>query len=209
MKNIRAVIFDCDGVMFDSRQANISYYNHLLDHFGLPPMDEEQVSFVHAHAAVDSIRHIFQGTPFFEKAVDFARDIDYSPFFQEMIMEPGLIDLLRRLKPRLGIGMATNRSTTIQGVLDCFGLAPYFDIVVSSLDVKHPKPDPESLFKILAFFGITPLEAFYVGDSLVDYETARAAGVPFIAYKNPRLQSDYHADQMMDIAALLDGTDTG
>ena len=126
MKNIRAVIFDCDGVMFDSRQANISYYNHLLDHFDLPPMGDEQVSYVHAHTAVDSIRHIFRDTPFFERAVDCARNIDYSPFIQEMIMEPGLIDLLRRLKPRLGLAVATNRSTTIQGVLESFELAPLF-----------------------------------------------------------------------------------
>lgn len=209
MKNIRAVIFDCDGVMFDSRQANIRYYNHLLDHFGLPAMDEEQVSYVHAHAAVDSIRHIFQGTLLFEKAVAVARNTDYSPFIQEMIMEPGLVDLLHRLKPRLGLAVATNRSTTIQSVLKSHGLAPYFDIVVSSLDVRHPKPDPESLFKILSFFGITPLEAFYVGDSPVDYETSRAAGVPFIAYKNPRLQADYHAAQMRDLAALLDGAPQG
>jgi len=31
--NISAVIFDCDGVMFDSRQANINFYNHILSHF--------------------------------------------------------------------------------------------------------------------------------------------------------------------------------
>ena len=40
-KRISAVIFDCDGVMLDSRQANINFYNHLLDHFSLPPMREE------------------------------------------------------------------------------------------------------------------------------------------------------------------------
>lgn len=204
MKNIRVLIFDCDGVMFDSSQSNISYYNHLLDHFDLPPMTKGQVAYVHAHTAVDSIRQIFEGTHLFEKAMDFARGVDYTPFIRKMVLEPGLMDLLGGLKSRLGLAVATNRSTTIQNVLKTFGLSTYFDIVVSSLDVKKPKPDPESLFKILDFFGITPHEAFYVGDSSVDYETAHAAGVPFIAYKNPRLQADRHAEQMTDIAALLD-----
>ncbi|NNG07688.1 MAG: HAD hydrolase-like protein, partial [Desulfobacteraceae bacterium] len=59
----RAVVFDCDGVMFDSREANINFYNHLLTHFGLSPMEKEAVNFVHMHTADESIRHIFQGTP--------------------------------------------------------------------------------------------------------------------------------------------------
>jgi HAD superfamily hydrolase (TIGR01509 family) len=205
VKNVRALIFDCDGVMFDSRQSNISYYNHLLEHFDLPPMTKEQVAFVHSHAAPDSIRYIFEGTPFFEKAIAYAKEVDYSPFIGKMILEPGLVDLLRELKPRLGLAVATNRSTTIQSVLKSFGLAPYFDIVVSSLDVKNPKPDPESLFKILKFFGIAPVEAVYVGDSVVDSQTAHAAAVPFVAYKNGQLKAHYHVDRMMDIAALLDG----
>ena len=198
MKNIRVLIFDCDGVMFDSRQSNISYYNHLLEHFDLPPMTKGQLTYVHAHTAVDSIRHIFKGTHLFEKAMAFARGIDYTPFIREMTLEPGLTDL--------GLAVATNRSTTIKNVLKTFGLGPYFDIVVSSLDVKKPKPDPESLFKIMNFFGITPPEALYVGDSSVDYETAHGAGVPFIAYKNPGLKADHHAEQMMDITAILDGS---
>ena len=49
MKNIRVLIFDCDGVMFDSRQSNISYYNHLLEHFDLHPMTKGQIAYVHAH----------------------------------------------------------------------------------------------------------------------------------------------------------------
>ena len=93
---------------------------------------------------------------------------------------------------------------TIGQVLESNGLSEYFDIVVSSLDVETPKPHPESLFKILAFFGIDPDSAIYVGDSLVDFETARAAGVLFFAYKNRSLEADYHLDRLMDIAELLD-----
>ena len=63
-----AVIFDCDGVMFDSRQANRNYYNHLLARFGRPAMCEEDVAYVHMHTADDSIKHIFRGTPHTEEA---------------------------------------------------------------------------------------------------------------------------------------------
>lgn len=200
---ISAVIFDCDGVMFDSRQANTNFYNHLLQHFGLPLMSEDKETFVHMHTADASIRHIFSETPYVEQAQEYRMRMDYTPFTKDMILEPGLKDLLEELRPRFRLAVATNRSNTIGQVLESNGLSKYFDIVVSSLDVQMPKPHPESLFKILRSFKIGPDEALYVGDSLVDYETARAAGVPFLSYKNKRLEADYYSDRLMDIADLL------
>jgi len=198
-----AVIFDCDGVMFESRNANINFYNHILTHFGLPPMTEDKVSFVHMHTADESIRHIFHGTPFVENAQAYRTQMDYSPFIRDMIIEPGLKELLGQLRPDFGLAVATNRSNTIEKVLEWNDLNRHFDIVVSSLDVENPKPDPESLFKILDYFDIGPNESFYVGDSLVDCQTARAAGVIFIAYKDRALDADFYADSMTDIAEFV------
>ena len=204
--NISAVIFDCDGVMFDSRQANINYYNHLLSHFHLPPMKGNDVVFVHMHTADESVQHIFRGTPYTDQAQEYRMKMDYSPFIKDMIIEPGLKKLLEDLRPGFGLAIATNRSNTIGRVLEWNGLKKYFDIVVSSLDVKNPKPNPEPLFKILDFFDIGPDEAFYVGDSLIDYETARAADVHFISYKNKDLKADYHIDHLVEIAKILTKT---
>jgi len=203
LNSISCVIFDCDGVLFDSRQANIDFYNHLLDHFGLPPLTADKVAFVHMHTVQESVNHIFAGTPHLEAAHEFRLKVDYTPFIQSMIMEPGLKELLETLKPRYGLGLATNRSTTIETVLERNGLDPYFDIVVSSLDVEKPKPHPESLFKILDFFNIPPNHAVYVGDSEVDFLTARAAGVPLIAYKNRALKAPIHVDRLMEIKDIL------
>jgi phosphoglycolate phosphatase len=189
--------------MFDSRQANVNYYNTLLAHFNLPPMNKEKEAFVHMHTADDSVRHIFRETHYVEEAQAYRMEIDYTPFIKDMIMEPGLKKLLRLLKPGFGLAVATNRSNTIGGVLEHYGLEQFFDIVVSSLDVQKPKPHPEAIQKILDRFQISPQQSIYVGDSLVDYETAKAAGTPFIAYKNRSLEADYHANFLMDIAGLL------
>jgi phosphoglycolate phosphatase-like HAD superfamily hydrolase len=202
-QNIRAVVFDCDGVMFDSRQANILYYNHMLHHFGLPPMTGSAVDFVHSHTVDESIRHIFQGTPYTNEALDYRWKVDYTPFIQDMIMEPGLKELLEWLKPRYGLAVATNRSNTMEEVLKTHGLTESFDIVVSSLDVEHSKPHPESLLKILDFFQVGPDRILYVGDSVVDEETARRAGVPFIAYRNKALKAYRHVSIMTEIKDLL------
>jgi len=202
VKLFSAVIFDCDGVMFDSRQSNINFYNHLLSHFGLPLLREEQVAYIHMATADQSIRYIFKGTPYLDQALAYRLQMDYTPFVRDMVQEPGLKELLALLKPKCGLAVATNRSNTIGTVLESNGFAGYFDIVVSSLDVARPKPHPESLFKILDFFSILPNQALYVGDSQVDAETAKAASVPFVAYKNRNLDAAFHVDQLLDIASV-------
>jgi HAD superfamily hydrolase (TIGR01549 family) len=197
------VIFDCDGVMFDSRRANINFYNHILANFGLPPMSDDKIHFVHMHTADESIRHIFKDTPYLEQAQEFRKHVDYTPFIKDMIIEPGLKDLLKKLKSGYGLAVATNRSNTIGKVIELNGLKEFFDIIISSLDVKNPKPDPESVIKILDFFNTKPRNTFYVGDSLLDQQTARAAGVIFISYKNKALDADHYVFSMKEIPKLL------
>lgn len=203
MANTSAVIFDCDGVMFDSRRANINFYNSVLHHFGLPPMGEDDVPYIHTHTADESIQYLFEGTPYLEAAMDYRLELDYTPFLKDMVMEPGLKELLNFLKAGFRLGVATNRSNTIQKVLRWSGLDTYFDIVVSSLDVKNPKPHPEPLLKILDFFGIRSDEALYVGDSMVDCQTAKAAAVPFVAYRNSSLAAAHHLNHLMELAVLV------
>ncbi len=197
-----AVIFDCDGVMFDSQQANTHFYNHLLAHFQLPPMTAHQELFVHMHTAADSVDYIFRGSPHAGAAQRYRLQLDYTPFIQSMVLDPELLPLLRQLRPHFGLAVATNRSNTIGTVLQRHGLEGFFDIVVSCLDVTRPKPDPEGLHKILDFFALPPGRAFYVGDSELDAQTARAAGVPFIACRNPQLEARHHVVGLLEIASI-------
>jgi hypothetical protein len=48
------------GVMFDSRESNRAYYGHLREQFGRPPLTEEEVGFVHAHPAPESVPFPFR-----------------------------------------------------------------------------------------------------------------------------------------------------
>ena len=209
IKRIAAVIFDCDGVMFDSRQANTNYYNQILANFGLPPMTEDQVAFVHMHTADEAVRHIFQGTSYVKQAQAYRLEADYTPFIKDMIMEPGLKKLLRTLKPQFGLAIATNRSNTIGDVLESNGLKEYFDIVVSSLDVQKPKPHPEAIHKILNYFQVSPEQVLYVGDSLVDWQTARAAEVTLVAYQNDELETPWKVKALLEIQELLESLEAG
>lgn len=63
---------------------------------------------------------------------------------------------------------------------------------MTSGKVSHPKPNPEGVHSILETLEPHPHEVAYIGDSIVDEQTARAAGVAFWAYKNSRLAAHHH-----------------
>jgi len=200
------IIFDCDGVLFDSRRANQSYYNHLLDHFGKPRMTEADLSYVHMHTAGESITYLFGDNHLRDAVLTYSQTLDYTPFIRKMEMEPGLIDFLKAIRPRIKTAISTNRSTTIGPVLKTFDLDCYFDLVISSLDVSRPKPDPESVLKIMDYFRVGPEQCLYIGDSEVDVQTAGGAGVPFVAFRNTSLAADLHVQGFLELKEYFGGS---
>ena len=202
MNDVRVVAFDCDGVLFDTAEANRAYYNHLLAHFGRPSMDEHQLHFVHIHTVQQSVAHLFAEDADRQAAMAFRASIDYGQFLKYLTIEPHLKALLDWMRNRYQTAIATNRTDTMHRLLSEFGLAGRFDMVVTSLDVVRPKPFPDPLFKILSRFRIEPRQAVFVGDSEVDEATARAAGVPFIAYRNPALEASWHIESLKDLEAV-------
>ena len=203
MDDVRVVILDCDGVMFDSKGANTAYYNDILNHFNRPALTEKQLAYAHQHAVDAVLSYLFDDKETFEAARAYQQNMGYSQFIRHMKMEPDLKDLLEWLKPRYKTAIATNRTYNMGWVLEAFDLNTYFDLVVCAGDVAHPKPEPDILVKVLEHFRIEPHQAIYVGDSPVDELAARAASVPLVAYTNPSLSATYHIDRLKELRAIL------
>jgi HAD superfamily hydrolase (TIGR01509 family) len=208
MNDVRVVAFDCDGVLFETVEANRAYYNHILAHFGRPAMDEHQLRYVHIHTVQQCVAHLFADDADRQAAMAFRASIDYGQFLKYLTIEPHLKALLDWMRNRYKTAIATNRTDTMDRLLREFGLADRFDLVVTSLDVERPKPFPDPLFKILSRFRVEPRQAVFVGDSEVDEATARAAGVPFIAYRNPALEASWHIESLKELEGLLQGSGT-
>jgi HAD superfamily hydrolase (TIGR01549 family) len=166
-------------------------------------MDRRQSEYVHMNTADQSVAFLFEGDSRLAAAQAYRAQMSYHPFIPIMRMEPHLKELLERLSSRFKTAIATNRSDTMDAVLEAHGLTESFDLVVSSLDVPAPKPAPDALLKIIKYFGISSGEAVYIGDSEIDALTAVAARVPFIAYKNPELAADWHAEHFREIERWL------
>lgn len=200
---IKAVAFDCDGVLFDTVKANTAYYNRILSEFGKPSMTPSQFQYAQMQTADKAIAHLFPDPGEFEAAQQFRRKMGYVPFIPQMEIAPGLRDLLDWLKGRFQTAVVTNRSDTMARVLKEFGLESAFEQVVTALDVTHPKPHPEPLLKALTAFGLSPGQMLYIGDSLLDEQAAAGAGTLFAAFGNPDLKADQHVKSMAEVKAFL------
>lgn len=204
MKTIKVVAFDCDGVMFDTTKANMAYYNRILKHFDRPALTPEQFDYCHSHTVDQSVTHLFDNTKSVEAVQRYRKNMSYFPFLKHMVMEPYLKPLLEKIRPEYKTAVATNRSDTMDRVLSEHRLEGYFDLVVSSLDVKRPKPHPDPLIKIVEHFKVEPNHTLYVGDSELDEFAARGAGVFFAAYKNDSLTADFYIQSLKEVADILD-----
>jgi phosphoglycolate phosphatase len=200
---IECVIYDCDGVLFDSLDANSRLYNHIATSTGRGPLTPDELWYCHTHTVYESINHLFKHDGKLEqKALDFLKTINLGDFVIYLKMEPNLLETLTALKERkIGRAISTNRTTSMKYIMERFDLLPYFDMVVTALDVKHPKPHPESVKKILDALKFDRKKTLFIGDSGVDRETALSSGVKFIAYKNKEIAEDGFID---DHRALLD-----
>ena len=204
MRNIELVAFDCDGVLFDTAQANRFYYSRILQHFGRPALSEEQFRFVHMHTVHESVAYLLPDEKQLEAAHIFRKTMDYQKYLNYLTVEPQLVALLEKLRPRIKTAIATNRTDTMEQLLAEFDLDGYFDLVVTSSDVKQPKPHPDALLKILDHFGLAPHQVIYIGDSRVDELAARAAKMPLVAYRNRELAAEYHIDSFGELEELLE-----
>jgi phosphoglycolate phosphatase len=203
---IDCVIYDCDGVLFDSLEANGRLYNRIAQSLGRPPLTGEELRFCHTHTVYEALRFMFKTDEEQQKkALQFLKEVNFKDFIVYLSMEPNLIATLTLLKER-GIirAISTNRTTSMPHVMERFGLTPYFEMVVTALDVTNPKPHPESVQKILKTMNVKREKVLFIGDSEVDRDTARASGVKFIAYKNRDIAEDGFIEDHLTLLGLLE-----
>jgi len=184
LRKIDAVIFDCDGVMFESRGANLAFYNRILEKFAYPSVTTEQTELAHlCHTASSS--DVLSGLLREEDlapALKFSASIDYREFIPQMEPEPNLTDLLEQLTKKYPLAIATNRGKSILPILDHFNLHAFFSTVVTSHDVERPKPAPDMLLLAAEKLNTTPDNCLFIGDSELDKMAANAANMRFAGY---------------------------
>jgi len=189
MQGIKGIVFDCDGVLFESRDANLAYYNAVLAEFGEPPVLPHETERAHlCHTAVSpQVFATLLGAERGAAALATAATLDFRRFIPAMLPEPFLDETLATLAARFPLAVATNRGNSMHEILVHFDLAHYFQTVVTSRDVLRPKPHPDMIHLAARRLGLEEGELLFIGDSELDREAARGAGVTFVAYRNENI----------------------
>lgn len=202
-QSIKLLILDCDGVMFDTSEANRTYYNRLLLAVGLPEITDEQFAFAQMHTVFESVDYLFKTPKLIEQAHQLRQQMSYASVIKEMRIEPSLKAVLKTVQPELKTAVATNRTDTMNRVLEEHGLTHFFDLVVTAMDVKRAKPHPDMLQKAMRHFEMNSSQSLFVGDSLVDQQAAEAADMMFAAFGNRVLTADLHVDRLDSLLPYL------
>ncbi|MDG2308039.1 MAG: HAD family hydrolase [Candidatus Binatia bacterium] len=197
------VILDCDGVLFDSFEANVAFYNAVLGRLGEPPLDDDGREHAHRMATPQVMKWLFGDDPAkLARAMEAAYATEYAPFLAQLEPVPELFETLRWLRDHYRTAMATNRGATIPELVAHFELAPLFEMVVGIRDVKHPKPAPDMLFHCLEGLGVESVDAVYVGDSPSDLAAAQAASIRFIGVGGS-VEHDTRIEELRALPELL------
>jgi phosphoglycolate phosphatase len=204
---IELVMFDADGVLFDSTESNVAYYNWIFAQIGEPPLDaKEEISAI-SYAAAEVFAARARGDAAkLARMHDVTRTMDQTPFFKMLRPSLELRPFMLELKQRYKLGLATNRSATVPALVEHLGLGGIFVAIASALDKVPPKPAPDILRLCLERAGVEAARAVYVGDSQVDREAAEAAGVHFIGVGS-RIEHHSMIDTIADLRTALETLD--
>lgn len=199
----KAVIFDLDGVIFDSGESNIAYYDHILAALGLPPQARQAFHVIHAEPTDRSLLYLLGDGPQYQEAMRYARGMDPSPFVQALTLNPGVLETLARLKGRARLSVATNRTASCRMALERFDLLGFFEQVVTPWDAGQSKPHPAMMHLTLERLGLEPGQVVYVGDTGVDEGMCKASQVRLVAFGNQKLEAWAHTDDFTALPGLL------
>lgn len=183
---IKAILFDMDGVLLDTREANIVFFQRLVELSGYGRIPRSVAVKAHAITMIDAVR-LFTGERSDKRVKEIWRGwirVADEVYPDELVLVPEHVGyVLARLSRKYKTAIVTGRLKKWMGEFFKHArLKNSFDTLVGFEDYKRPKPDPEPLLVAAKRLCVKPEECIYVGDNKVDEHAARAAGMRFIMY---------------------------
>lgn len=177
MTRITTVLFDLDGTILDTNELIIQSFLHALKDVAQPDFGREHIIPSMGMPLAHQLQQ-FSGRADVDDLIAAYRAYNLREHDAYVRPFPRVVEVLKRLHEsglRLGVVTTKMRLTTERG-LKYVGIAEYMDAVVTIDDVTHPKPHPEPVEQALRLLNARPEETLMVGDSVVDMQSAAAAG---------------------------------
>ncbi len=188
---VRAVVFDLDGTLVDSYAAIAASLNHARAGWSLPPLDDATVrrgvgrgleALIEDHVGADRV----------DRGVERFRAKYAEVFAEHTFALPGAAETVRRLaRDGYRVAVASNKPARFtRPILEHLGMAGSIGSIHGPDTVGATKPDPAMIRRCLLDLGATVDDAVYVGDMVLDVESARRAGVPVVLVRGGSSDDD-------------------
>jgi phosphoglycolate phosphatase len=178
---MRAIIFDLDGTLLDTKEDILAAFAKAFAGLGLPMPPSESLIAVIGRRLEDCFAAFLDG--------DAARSAEGARLFRSWYAGhyrdrtrpyPGVQEALQALARKLPLAVCTmKKGPYARELVDSFGWSPLFRCVLGSEEGFPPKPDPGMLEEVCRRLAVEPGQALYVGDTSLDALMARRAGAPF------------------------------
>lgn len=178
----KAVVFDMDGVLFDTEKLCMDSWNMIAGECGIRDMQEIFMQCVGRNANDTRtliLNHYGQDFPY----DDFCKET--SKWFREQIeqngmpVKPGVRELLKYLKEndyRVGLASSTKRESVISHLRNA-GILDYFEVIIGGDMVEHSKPEPDIYLLACREMDVAPEAACAIEDSPNGIRSAHRAGM--------------------------------
>ena len=175
---VKAIIFDIDGVLADSRNAVAHNTKQLMHEFGFDVPDARVEGMSSAHSAESVLIALAppleKDAALRKKMLDRLRELTVENM---ALVKPSLLAAqVPALAARYRLAAASNRKSSAQLVLKVLGIEKYFEVVMNSEGIPV-KPDPTMIMLALEKMGVRAEEAIFVGDNVEDMQAGEGAGV--------------------------------
>ena len=210
------IIFDVDGTLAQSVEFFYEIALEVLALAGIPPVPRDRVYKLMRRGVENPLVQLFP--PDYPNPADRIKRITDSRmdewlrrYHEETQAVPGSLELLHRLHQhgfQLGIATSSGRALPF---LDTWGVRHLFNGIVGREDVTHRKPHPEPVLKCLEHLQLAPHQAVYIGDSPIDIQAGKAAGVSTVGVLTGtstdavmrQTQADYILPSIAELPRLL------
>ena len=186
MRKFKAVIFDWDGTLADTRKAIMKSFRKVLSEVDCTVSDE----FIERRIGVGT-RRVFEdvlrecGITFDDEALEklIERKIEFQTELTGNVnLFEGAVELFDALHSRGRIALATmGPRKVVEKLLSEKSIGRYFDAVVTAEDVLNPKPDPEIFLQTARKMKLRPEDCLVMEDSIFGVKAAKAAKMGCIA----------------------------
>ena len=211
--NYKAVLFDFDYTLGDSTKPIVESYTVGLTAMGWPVPEREAVRRTVGYTLEDGYT-MLTGDADEEKRKEFFKRFKTHAagiMTSQTELCPGAEDVLNWLteqKVPAGI-VSTKGSDVLESIFQRMGLREQLALILGGQDVKKAKPDPEGLNLAVERLGLDKRDVLFCGDTVIDAETAKRAGVDFCAVLNGTTAAEAfgeypHVHIAPDLADLLD-----